>query len=80
MKHWWLICACPLFLPLASATAGDQVPFTMIGTGGLSCGGPIEYQKQPGNKAQLDTVASGSGALSLPTTQEAFLMPTCGEK
>jgi hypothetical protein len=56
MKHWWLICACVLSLPVASATAGDQVPFTMIGTGGLSCGKFIDYQKQPRNKAQMDTV------------------------
>jgi hypothetical protein len=28
----------------------------MIGAGGLSCGKFVEYQKQPGNKAQMDTV------------------------
>ncbi len=56
MKHWFLIWACALFLPGASATAGNQVPFTMVGTGGLSCGKFLDYQKQPSNKAQMDTV------------------------
>jgi len=56
MKHWWLICACALSLPAASTTAGDHVPFTMIGSGGLSCGKFIDYQKQPNNKAQMDAL------------------------
>ncbi len=56
MKHWWLISAFTLSLPVASATAGDQVPFTMIGTGGLSCGKFIDYQKQSGSKVQMDAV------------------------
>ena len=56
MKHWWLTCVCALSLTAASVTAGDHVPFTMIGTGGLSCGKFIDYQKQPNNKAQMDAV------------------------
>jgi hypothetical protein len=56
MKHWWLICACALCFPAAFATADDHVPFTMIGTGGLSCGKFIDYQKQPNNKAQMDAL------------------------
>jgi hypothetical protein len=61
MKHWLLIAACALFLPAASAIAGDQVPFTMIGAGGLSCGKFIDFQKQPGNKAQIDSVVQWVG-------------------
>jgi hypothetical protein len=57
MKHWWLICACALSLPGASIGAGDHVPFTMIGSGGLSCAKFIDYQKQPNNKAQMDVLA-----------------------
>lgn len=56
MKHGLSICACALSLVVGPAIAGDQVPFTMIGTGGLSCGKFIEYQRPPGNKAQMDTV------------------------
>jgi hypothetical protein len=56
MRHWWLICACALSLPAASTTAGDHVPFTMIGTGGLSCAKFIDYQRQPNNKAQMDVL------------------------
>ena len=55
MKHWWLICACALSLPAASSNA-DHVPFTMIGTGGLSCSKFIDYQRQPNNKAQTDVL------------------------
>jgi hypothetical protein len=57
MRHWWLICACALSLPGASIGAGDHVPFTMIGSGGLSCAKFIDYQKQPNNKAQMDVLA-----------------------
>lgn len=56
MKHWWLICACALAFPASSATPGDHVPFTMIGSGGLSCGKFIDYQKQPNNKTQMDAL------------------------
>jgi hypothetical protein len=56
MKHWCLACACALSVAAASATAGDHVPFTMIGSGGLSCAKFIEYQKPPNNKAQMDAL------------------------
>jgi hypothetical protein len=56
MKHGWLVCACALLLPVGPTIAGDQVPFTMIGTGGLSCSKFIDYQKLPSNKTEMDTV------------------------
>lgn len=59
MKHWRLLFVCALALPFNSAIADDQVPFTpftMIGTGGLSCGKFIDYQNQPNNKAKIDMV------------------------
>jgi hypothetical protein len=56
MKHWFLIGACALSLPVKPATAGDQIPFTMTGAGGLSCSKFVDFQRQPGNKARMDTV------------------------
>jgi hypothetical protein len=51
MRHWWLICACALSLPAASAAAGDHVPFTMIGTGGSLA---LSSSTTKNNKAQMD--------------------------